>query len=209
MFAFVTFSGAPRCYGKRRTVKSRHEACGPIFSQGGQGPDELESDNVVVQIIDRVVDGFTKQAIPLIPDLALGFPLALMIQFLFVPLSQALLTVFLFGILRTAGNKIIRFEETSSEDLYGVTDPDEDQISAMLPIDATALCLSFFSATLLDTSVNSATLLFFFGLAFLVTAVFAQGVREVETTEQLTKDDKLLNRWDERFRKHDRTTDEK
>jgi hypothetical protein len=211
---FVALPSAQRCHGidscgplcpGDRDVDEK--TCGPLFSRGSRDPDEFESDNVIVQIIDRVADAFTTPAVPLFPDLAFGFPLVLMIQFLFVPLSQAILTVFLFGILRTAGSKIVRFEETSSEDLYGITDPNEDQISAMLPIDATALFLSFFSAILLDTSVNSATL-FLFGLVFLVALVFAQGVREVEMTEQLTKDDKLLNRWDERFFKKDRKTDE-
>lgn len=206
LHGFVALSGVRRLSGRTTVQRWQQSCCYPLFSRQDDR-DPLESKNLVVEIIDRAIDGFTKPATPFSRDLALGFTLVLILQFLFVPSSQALLTVFLFGILRLAGSKIIRLEETSSEDLFGITDAEEeDLVAAMLPIDATALCLSIFSAALLDTSVNTATI-FAFGLAFLVTLVLSLGVREVDSNEQLTKDDKLLNQWDERYRKNNHKTD--
>lgn len=190
------------------------------------------TDLGAVGVIDRVMD-FVSRPTPiqgevgLLPDLALGFFLVLLLLPLVVPPPQALLTVALFVALRTAAVKLIVFEETSDEDPYGVVAPtppelsDEDDSSTLSQIDAASLVLSIFAAGLLapdattsnDYSKNDFTV-WISALPVVAAAVagvvawssFLGVVEEVASEEQLSLQDKLLNKWDQTFQQQQVTT---
>ena len=101
------------------------------------------------------------QPVPGIEDLALGFPLMLLLLTMFVPVTQAILTVTLFIALRTAATKLIVFEEIADEDPYDVVplktkeDDDDGSPSLSWQIDAVTLVLSIFSAGLLTSDTDN------------------------------------------------------
>lgn len=180
--------------------------------------ETASSNNVVTEAIDRAVSLVSKPT-PGLPNLALGFPIVLLLESILVPLTQVVISAILFAALRTSARRLILFEETSNIDVYGIAakedDNDEDDEEAILniQIDAVTLILAIFSAGLLtpnttdggDGLLNLPNVVVALALLGLSAILFGSGVSEVEDTEQLSEDDKLLNRWDQRFRKQQKS----
>lgn len=181
--------------------------------------DEASNNNIVVEAIDGAVSLASKPT-PGLPDLALGFPIVLLLQFALVPVPQALLSIVLFAALRTSARSLIILEETSDKDVYGISvkeegdDNNEEEESILnIQIDFVSIILSIFSAGLLtpqgaaDANGSDALMmdlpnvLFAICLLGLTAVLLGTGVDQVQENEQLSKDDKLLNTWDQRFRK--------
>jgi hypothetical protein len=187
-------------------------------------PEDDDNDNDASSTVDGVNGAIDLLLTPLpgCANLAAGFTLVILIETLFASsLSNAVLTGVLFFGLRIVAQKLIVFEETIDEDVYGIPADNKEKDDAVrtliLQIDAVVFVLSFFVSSLLSASNNEYGASVGVGVAVLpektplvvciallavgvVTLVVAANTESISREEQLSKDDKLLNRWDEKFR---------
>lgn len=193
---------------------------------GEEENNEAKRDIGTSDVISKVID-FLSNPTPGIADLALGFPLALLLLATLVPLPQVILTIALFAALRTAAVRLVVFEETSDEDPYGIEalmngskhSKDEPLSSLAWRIDAATIFLAIFAAGLLvpdgDVSSEIFTWAMLPGMALVVAIsivawnLFNTVVEIVVSDEQLTLQDKLLNKWDQKFQHEATSEDEK
>jgi len=203
----------------RRPDKNKQAAvAGTILH--GQRFDDNNDDPPPLSLIDVVdrVGGALAQPLPVpgLQQLALGFVFVLLIQAVVAGWVPALVSAALFATLRTLSRSLILFEETIDEDVYGIAaetettadqddNPEKDEEDALaFQIDAVTLVLSVFVAQVLvpedwSSKGTVVTAVPVFALLALVATLVANAAQQVEQEEQLTKDDKLLNRWDEKY----------
>jgi len=160
----------------------------------------------LIDVVDRA-GAILAQPLPII-QVAAGWIVVLLVQAVIAGVVPAIVATIFFGALRTVGRSVIVFEETIEEDVYGIegeksAEEQEKEETLQFQIDGTSLVLSIFSAQLLvpdDWTTSSAEVLPILALLILVAVVVSEGVQQIEQEEQLSKDDKLLNRWDEKYR---------
>lgn len=134
------------------------------------------------------------------------FLFAVLITYLLVSsIPQATLTVVLFASFRTLAVPLIVFPTTLREDVYGLPEnvPEEDiedreEDLQILQVDSACYGMAVLVAGILvpDGWWNVAI---WSVLSFLLTVAARPLLRDITEEEQLDKDDKLLNRWDEKF----------
>ena len=203
----------------RRPDKNKQASAlaGTILKGQRRDDDNDDPPFSLIDVVDRV-GGALAQPLPVpgLQPVALGFVLVLLIQAVVAGWVPALVSAALFGTLRTLSRSLILFEETIDEDVYGIAaetettagqddNPKKDEEDALaFQIDAVTLVLSVFVAQVLvpddlsskGTVVTAVPVL---ALLALVATLLANAVQQVEREEQLTKDDKILNRWDEKY----------
>ena len=161
----------------------------------------------MIDVLDRV--GTTLlQPLPVI-NVAIGWVMVLFLQAAVSGTIQALVAALVFGTLRVLAQRLIFFEETLNEDEIGIPIapgllPDEqDEKELQFRIDAAMLFLSILAAQLLvpegwaDVTTTGVFIVALFGL---VAVVLTTSVEQIDQEEQLSKDEKLLNQWDKRYR---------
>lgn len=118
----------------------------------------------------------------------------------FLDLAQSLLAITTLGVLRFGALQVIQFEETLEEDVYGIPEPpsapkQQNKALQVLQIDLVCLAIASGITLLVDDSEVGYVLAALAGLVLFLRS----SVEEIQEEEQLTKDDKLLNRWDEKL----------
>lgn len=150
--------------------------------------------------------------IPLLPTPGISDPLPVMIPFLGLgyalvdPLAAAT-AGFLFALLRTTALKLILFPEVSLDSKkYGpqqeIDEDEEEEIRLRNErIGVDLFCLGVSTGTVLIAGEDFYPALI--GLSIAAGVLLMTTVREIVDEEQLTDDDKMMNRWDKRLLKKD------
>lgn len=160
-------------------------------------PDNNNDDNEAPPSSSAVVSQLIDQA----GSLLVTIPTLLALS-AFVDYYQWLATSVIFLALRFLAFSIVLFEETLEEDEYGIRPPNNDeqrelQLIRSLTIDAACLILAGLAGYFFD---NGPRLLAVSGMAVAVLLFLKQDLADIKEQEQLTKDDKLLNRFDQKLR---------
>lgn len=177
--------------------------------------DHISGSSSSFSLIDAVdrLSSILAQPLPIVQVTA-GWVLVLLIQAAIAGVVPAIVAAVLFGTLRAVAQNLVVFEETLDEDVYGITagaagkteDEQEEEQTLQLQIDGATIVLSIFTAQLLVPdkwiSVSAAATAVFpiVALLALVALLVKNAVGEIAQEEELTKDDKLLNQWDKKYR---------
>jgi len=222
--AFEDASGRwlhPRCHSRNAAPFHPMKLASGVtvlYNQRGRNDDDdgtagdKNNPLSLIDVVDRA-GAILAQPLPII-QVAAGWIVVLLVQAVIAGVVPAIVATIFFGALRTVGRSVIVFEETIEEDVYGIegeksAEEQEKEETLQFQIDGTSLVLSIFSAQLLvpdDWTTSSAEVLPILALLILVAVVVSEGVQQIEQEEQLSKDDKLLNRWDEKYRQQQTKT---
>ncbi len=152
-----------------------------------ESPQQDEDSPVLVDAVDRLVD-FVSAPTPLIPSLALGFPVALILVTVTQSWSNAFTTVVLFAFLAWFGRSVALDE-----------DVDATPTLSTLGLDALAFLAALGAAQLLVPSEDEGfiDLGVLMGVSFAVLAI-VQVLRTPLPKD--TPEERLMDQWDDRFR---------
>ena len=189
-----------------------------VFNQRRDNSDseDLTSGSSSFSAIDAVdrLGSILAQPLPLV-QVAAGWVLVLLTQAAIAGVVPAIVAAVLFGTLRAVAQNLVVFEETLDEDVYGITagaagktvdEQEEEEQTLQLQIDGATMVLSIFTAQLLvpdewiSVSTAATTVFPILALLALVALLLKNAVGEIAQEEELTKDDKLLNQWDKKYR---------
>ena len=125
--------------------------------------------------------------------------------FLLLPPPTAVLLVLLFGALRTLAVQLVLFPTTLDEDVYGIDTTGEEETEArrmeVVQVDAVCYILAGFSAGIFAPNDwdSSMVLLGVPVLGTVAALLLGPTVQDITQEEQLTKEEKLMNRWDQKI----------
>lgn len=183
--------------------------------------DKDDIRNAIVDSIDAVINILLKP-IPFLGDTSIGIISLLTLDAILQPLPQSIITLTLFTVFSNIGKKIILFDEEEDEDRI-LPDTIETQKSELqnslgpnpLQIDFLSFIFSFFAAGLISPDLpvsntiganwnnfdNISISLVVLLLVLLIAGLY-NVIQQMELTDQriVSPDEKLLNRWDRKFR---------
>ncbi|GAX28768.1 hypothetical protein FisN_25Lh175 [Fistulifera solaris] len=166
-----------------------------------QQQNEDEDSPVLVDAIDLLID-FVSTPTPLVPSLALGFPVALLLVTITQSWSNTVTTVILFTFLAWFGRSVALDEDGVEES------GDATPTMSTVGLDALAFLTAIGTAQLLVPSEDEGFLDWgvLTGVSFAVLAV-VQVLRTPLPKD--TPEERLMDRWDDRFRQNRKVNGQK
>jgi hypothetical protein len=179
-----------------------------------QRNDGNDTRDVVIDFIDNLID-ISLTPLSFFGNISVGIAVFLLFPLILQPLPQGALTLILFAIFSTIGKKFILVEQADDSIL---DDDNSNKNTEMMnedgpfpiQIEFFALAFSFFAATLLSPDVAPTAENingfdnFFVPFVLLLLSVLVTGiynvVKGIDSEDILSPDERLLNRWDMKFR---------
>jgi hypothetical protein len=170
----------------------------PLLSKRHDGADDELSSSLLNVLLTPT---------PGIPDsLALVVPLVAVLYAIIVDPSVAFMTTILFALLRTVAIRLVLFPQLpDTADVIPATlseqtdQEEEDERNRIERLQLDVFCAGIAATTVLIIGPDFYAVVIVASIATIV--LLLATVKDIVDEEQLNQDDKLLNRWDKRFRK--------